>query len=151
MALNTSKSAFASTTRALWKCRCATPSLVRPFSSSISLRTDQATNADVDTDQTARPRWSYTPERLKGPGFSINVVKDPRRKVWKVNDDPKRLDSVYIRLLGRDGDKMLPDEIKWLAVTHKSFDYGRRGFNTKLAYFGECYVVVEHWSKTAFG
>jgi hypothetical protein len=43
---------------------------------------------------------------------------------------------MYNRLLGRDGEKMLPDEIKWLAVTHKSFDYGRRGFNTKLAYFG---------------
>jgi large subunit ribosomal protein L15 len=43
---------------------------------------------------------------------------------------------MYNRLLGRDGEKMLPEEIKWLAVTHKSFDYGRRGFNTKLAYFG---------------
>jgi large subunit ribosomal protein L15 len=73
---------------------------------------------------------------LKGPGFSINVAKDPRRKTWKVNEDPKRLDAMYNRLLGRDGDKMLPEEIKWLAVTHKSFDYGRRGYNTKLAYFG---------------
>lgn len=43
---------------------------------------------------------------------------------------------MYNRLLGREGDKMLPEEVKWLAVTHKSFDYGRRGFNTKLAYFG---------------
>lgn len=48
---------------------------------------------------------------------------------------------MYNRLLGRDGEKMLPEEIKWLAVTHKSFDYGRRGFNTKLAYFGRLYTV----------
>lgn len=133
MAMNTSRSAFASSTRALRQCRC-TPANLRPFSSTTPRRTEQATN--VDTEQSPRPRWSYTPERLKGPGFSINVVKDPRRKIWKVNEDPKRLDAMYNRLLGRDGEKMLPEEIKWLAVTHKSFDYGRRGFNTKLAYFG---------------
>jgi large subunit ribosomal protein L15 len=50
---------------------------------------------------------------------------------------------MYNRLLGRDGEKMLPDEIKWLAVTHKSFDYGRRGFNTKLAYFGMLQQATE--------
>lgn len=133
MALNTSRSAFASSSRTLRQYRC-TPSLLRPFSSTPISRSEPA--ADVDTDQSPRPRWSYTPERLKGPGFSINVVKDPRRKIWKVNEDPKRLDAMYNRLLGRDGEKMLPDEIKWLAVTHKSFDYGRRGYNTKLAYFG---------------
>ena len=133
MALNGSRSAFASSTRALRQCRC-TPSTLRPFSSTTISRTEHAT--EVDTEQSSRPRWSYTPERLKGPGFSINIVKDPRRKVWKVNEDPNRLDAMYNRLLGRDGEKMLPDEIKWLAVTHKSFDYGRRGYNTKLAYFG---------------
>ena len=73
---------------------------------------------------------------MKGPGFSINIVKDPRRKIWKVNEDPNRLDAMYNRLLGREGERMLSDEIKWLAVTHKSFDQGRRGFNTKLAYYG---------------
>lgn len=73
---------------------------------------------------------------MKGPGFSINVVKDPRRTVWHNNDDPAKLDAMYNRLLGSKGDRMLPDEIKWLAVTHKSFDQGRRGFNTRLAYFG---------------
>lgn len=31
---------------------------------------------------------------------------------------------------------MLSDEVKWLAVTHKSFDHGRRGFNDRLAYIG---------------
>jgi large subunit ribosomal protein L15 len=73
---------------------------------------------------------------MKGPGFSINVVKDPSRTVWSNNEDPAKLDAMYNRLLGSKGDRMLPDEIKWLAVTHKSFDQGRRGFNTRLAYFG---------------
>jgi hypothetical protein len=54
----------------------------------------------------------------------------------KVNEDPKRLDDAYIKMLGAGGDKMLGDEVKWLAVTHKSFDHGRRGFNDRLAYMG---------------
>ncbi len=73
---------------------------------------------------------------MKGPGFSINIVKNPARTIWSNNNDPAKLDAMYNRLLGTDGDRMLPDEIKWLAVTHKSFDQGRRGFNTRLAYFG---------------
>lgn len=31
----------------------------------------------------------------------------------------------------------MPEEIKWLAVTHKSFDHARRGFNDKLAFLGK--------------
>lgn len=41
-------------------------------------------------------------------------------------------------MLGEDGDKMLSEEVKWLAVTHKSFDQGRRGFNDRLAFVGAC-------------
>jgi large subunit ribosomal protein L15 len=96
--------------------------------------------SDASTSESYRPRWSYTPEKMKGPGFSINIVKDPRRKIWAVNEDPKKLDAMYNRLLGPNGDRVLPDEIKWLAVTHKSFDQGRRGFNTRLAYFGSSLV-----------
>jgi large subunit ribosomal protein L15 len=61
----------------------------------------------------------------------------PRRgEPWVVNEDPKRLDAVYERFLGPEGDKILTDETKWLAVTHKSFDHGRRGFNDRLSYLG---------------
>jgi large subunit ribosomal protein L15 len=56
--------------------------------------------------------------------------------MFKVNEDPKRVDDAYKRMLGADGDKMLSEEVKWLAVTHKSFDHGRRGFNDRLAYLG---------------
>lgn len=87
----------------------------------------------------ARPRWSYTPEAMKAP-FSPHRVKDPSRKVWSVNSDPKKLDQMYLRLLGSGGDKLLPDEIKWLAVTHKSFDQGRRGFNDRLAFLGTFFL-----------
>lgn len=53
-----------------------------------------------------------------------------------VNKDPEKLDRVYIKMLGRGGDGMLTDEVKWLAVTHKSFDHGRRGYNDRLAFLG---------------
>lgn len=55
---------------------------------------------------------------------------------YPVNEDPRRLDQFYIQVLGQNGNKMLTDEVKWLAVTHKSFDQGRRGYNDRLAFFG---------------
>jgi hypothetical protein len=39
-------------------------------------------------------------------------------------------------MLGPGGDKVLGDEVKWLAVTHKSFQHGKQGFNDRLAYLG---------------
>jgi large subunit ribosomal protein L15 len=65
--------------------------------------------------------------------------KDPRKAWTKVNEDPAKLDAMYIKLLGKGGDRVLPEEVKWLAVTHKSFDQGRRGFNDRLAFFGMDY------------
>ena len=53
-----------------------------------------------------------------------------------VNEDPEKLDRAYERMLGKDGHKLLTDEVKWLAVTHKSFDHGRRGYNDRLAFLG---------------
>lgn len=81
-----------------------------------------------------KPRWSYTPPTAKAP-FSLRF--NSKRPAFPVNSDPKVLDDFYIRMLGKDGDKVLSEEVKWLAVTHKSFDQGRRGFNDRLAYLGE--------------
>lgn len=81
------------------------------------------------------PRWSQTPAGMKAP-IQMDVAKKPENKVWAVNNDPKKLDDMYNRLLGPGGSKMLPEELKWLAVTHKSFDQGRRGFNDRLALMG---------------
>ena len=66
------------------------------------------------------------------------VSKPPPNKPsdYPVNEDPKVLDRVYVEVLGKNGDQVLTEEVKWLAVTHKSFDHGRRGYNDRLAYIG---------------
>ena len=53
-----------------------------------------------------------------------------------VNADPVKLDRVYRNVLGDSGADLLTEEVKWLAVTHKSFDHGRRGYNERLAFLG---------------
>lgn len=60
-----------------------------------------------------------------------------------MNEDPTKLDDALNGLLGKGGERLLPDELKWLAVTHKSFDQGRRGFNDRLAYLGRQIIVTE--------
>ncbi|KAA8646992.1 mitochondrial 54S ribosomal protein mL57 [Aspergillus tanneri] len=91
-------------------------------------------------DYAEKPRWSYTPPRAQAP-FSLRL--NSKRRDFPVNSDPKVLDQFYIRMLGNDGDKVLSDEVKWLAVTHKSFDQGRRGFNDRLAFLGKRIVQLQ--------
>jgi large subunit ribosomal protein L15 len=62
-------------------------------------------------------------------------IKNTEQK-WDCNSDPELLDRFYNKFLGRGGDQMLTEEVKWLAITHKSFDQGRRGFNDRLAFLG---------------
>ena len=59
-----------------------------------------------------------------------------RNNDFAVNEDPRLLDTTYVHVLGIEGDKMLTEEVKWLAVTHKSFDHGRRGYNDRLSFLG---------------
>lgn len=82
-----------------------------------------------------RPRWKYTPPGMRAP---ISLRSDPSTRSFKVNSDPQALDEYYIRMLGNGGEKMLSEEIKWQTVTHKSFDQGRRGYNSRLAFLGTC-------------
>jgi len=56
------------------------------------------------------------------------------RKHFAVNDDPKVLDAMYAKLFGKD--LGLSGDVKWQAVTHKSFDHGRQPFNSKLRFLG---------------
>jgi large subunit ribosomal protein L15 len=79
---------------------------------------------------------------MKAP-FSPSITKNPQNSVWAVNTDPQRLNNALNNLLGKGGEHLLPDELKWLAVTHKSFDQGRRGFNDRLAFLGRQIAVVE--------
>ena len=60
----------------------------------------------------------------------------PEGNEFPVNEDAGKLDEMYRRLLGENGEAMLSEEVKWLAVTHKSFDHGRRGFNDRLSLEG---------------
>lgn len=66
----------------------------------------------------------------------FRVRPTDKRSEWEVNSDPKRLNEFYARFLGVGGEEMLSEEAKWLAVTHKSFDQGRRGFNDRLSWYG---------------
>jgi large subunit ribosomal protein L15 len=95
---------------------------------------------EAQTPQESRPRYSYTPERMKAP-FSLKSLK-PHNE-WKVNSDPQILEEVYVRVLGEEGARLLTAEVKFLAVTHKSFDQGRRGFNDRLAFLGKRIVDLQ--------
>ncbi|KAK3954786.1 ribonuclease-III-like-domain-containing protein [Pseudoneurospora amorphoporcata] len=148
-ALTPSRSVFASTCKTVAQQCSRRPAAVqqlaavpvaRQVSSSSAVQQEQDASG---SSQQPRPRWSYTPERMRGPGFSLNLVKDPRRKQWMVNSDPTKLDAFYEAFLGQGGARMLSDETKWLAVTHKSFDYGRRGYNTRLAFLGRQIIALE--------
>lgn len=88
------------------------------------------------------PRWSYTPPTAKAP-FRLRDLKGTK-PLYKVNEDPAVLDEFYVRMLGNGGDKLLSEEVKWLAVTHKSFDQGRRGYNERLAFLGMKYFHQEN-------
>lgn len=88
---------------------------------------------DDNPKRNERPRWSYTPEALKMP---VRIRPTDPNKNWECNSDPKRLDRFYKNFLGPGGDKLLSDEVKWLAITHKSFEQGARGFNDRLAFLG---------------
>lgn len=107
--------------------RHATPLHLRP------LTTSSTRHEEMEVVRVRRPRWQQTPAAMVAP-FRLRP-RNPANE-YRVNEDPERLDEVYIRVLGSGGDKLLTEEVKWLAVTHKSFDHGRRGFNDRLAFFG---------------
>ena len=87
----------------------------------------------MEVDREDRPRWQSTPPNMTAP---VRSRPKPLNNDFRVNEDPRRLDQAYTQMLGSGGDKMLTEEVKWLAVTHKSFDHGRRGFNDRLAFLG---------------
>lgn len=142
MALSTSRSAARLPQHALRACSraIAAPASSRPAAAVVASRPFSTSPAALSETAEAPasgslPRWAQTPERMKAP-FSPHITKDPARSRWKVNEDPKKLDRALFQFLGPEGERLLPDELKWLAVTHKSFDQGRRGFNDRLAFLG---------------
>lgn len=98
----------------------------------VSTTGSRSLEMEVDSDNP--PRWSQTPPGLKAP---VRIRPARIAQPLKINKDQRKLDAFYTGFLGRGGDKMLSEETKWLAVTNKSFDAGRRGFNDRLAFFGQ--------------
>ncbi|KAF3479763.1 RNase III domain-containing protein [Arthroderma uncinatum] len=120
------------------------PRFLLPFcsqSQSSSRRRISSTHApqEQQTVSAPTPRWQQTPPAMKAPVR----LRTSSREEFKVNSDPAVLDNFYVRVLGQDGDKLLSEEVKWQAVTHKSFDQGRRGFNDRLAYFGKQVIMLQ--------
>lgn len=107
-------------------------------SSSAAVTTDDPSQSPRAPRVSLPPRWAATPEAMKAP-----VRTRPTKPGWKpfeCNNSPEKLDAMYSKFLGKTGPKMLSDETKWLAVTHKSFDFGRRGFNDRLSFLGMTYA-----------
>ncbi|KAL4787845.1 ribonuclease-III-like-domain-containing protein [Aspergillus varians] len=121
-------------------CRILVSPGPAPVALPLSRRNLSTPAEQPPVDYADKPRWSYTPPRTKAP-FSIRF--DTKRREFPVNTDPKLLDRFYVRFFGDGGDKILSDEVKWLAVTHKSFDQGRRGFNDRLAFLGKRIVQLQ--------
>ncbi|OJD32961.1 rnase iii domain protein [Diplodia corticola] len=116
-----------------------------PSTTDIASARHYATPAQIhDTkpapDPVDVPRWKQTPRAMTAP-IRLRPVKPGNE--WTVNEDPRKLDDAYTRMLGKSADTFLSEEIKWLAVTHKSFDHGRRGFNDRLAYLGKRIVELQ--------
>ncbi|KAK5133918.1 hypothetical protein LTR08_007147 [Meristemomyces frigidus] len=118
---------------------------------SVNSTTTRAFSASVSPQQLPSPdlpRWQQTPPAMAMP---LRLRPRPNQPVWRVNTRQEPLDEMYDRFVGRVGEAakgqegisgtrgrdMLPEEVKWLAVTHKSFDHGRQGFNDRLAFLGK--------------
>lgn len=76
-----------------------------------------------------------TPQEMRAP-FSVNPPN--ANDDFPVNEDPEMLDRTLEAVLGASvrGNAVLEEEVKWIVVTHKSFDHGRRGMNDRLAFLG---------------
>ena len=122
--------------------------LHRPLHTTTSVppaRSFSTTSARPVVPQQGTPRWMYTPPHMTAP---VSLKKNSPDNVWRVNESQARLDDFYARLLGEGGPALLTDEVKWLAVTHKSFDQGRRGYNDRLAFLG---TFVRRWRRCNVG
>ncbi|EHA52004.1 hypothetical protein MGG_05970 [Pyricularia oryzae 70-15] len=142
MAFNSARCGLSTSTRVLR--RCSAPLLSRPFSQSLARQvTTAAEVADEQPVNSNLPRWAKTPERMKST-VPLGEMRNPsNRQFYQVNESQARLDQFYNSFLGRDGEMMLGDEAKWLSVTHKSYDQGRRGFNSRLALHGKQVLRLE--------
>ncbi|KAK1055876.1 hypothetical protein LTR74_015363 [Friedmanniomyces endolithicus] len=125
-----------------------------PGASRAGLRTFTTTAAHQSAPAQDQPRWKQTPPAMK---MAFRLRPRPNQPEWKVNDQQAPLDEMYDSFVGQAGEAakgqtgvestkgrdLLPEEVKWLAITHKSFDHGRRGFNDRLAFLGKRIVYLQ--------
>ena len=122
-------------------CQCASllsnqtrlPKSARTLTTSSRRREEKEKYGNRGRELRTGPRWESTPPRMIAP---VRSKPPTPNDDYPVNTNPRLLDKVYNQVLGRGGFQMLTEEVKWLAVTHKSFDHGRRGFNDRLALLG---------------
>lgn len=121
--------------RASKKCSFASFPLPQPIlsPSSRAFNTCRPNQDEHIAEQSEPERWRETPPRMTAPFRSRPLIFG---NYFRINKDPERLNQFYVDMLGENGDRMLTDEVKWLAVTHKSFDHGRRGYNERLGFLG---------------
>lgn len=122
-------------------CACtfvSSPYLPSPNQSSRTFGTSLSPLDDLPNRVRDQPRWQSPPPRMVAPGPRLRNNQNE----FSVNENPETLDRVLNKVLGKGGNQMLTEDVKWLAVTHKSFDHGRRGFNDRLAFFG-----MRTWAK----
>lgn len=118
-------------------CQCAnisaTPSSLRHPSRGLATSITRQDEYSAPSEE--RPRWQGAPERMYAP---VRIPKNYARPsdIFPVNTSSSVLNEAYVNILGNGGDEVLTEEVKWLAVTHKSFDHGRRGYNDRLSVLG---------------
>jgi len=123
--------------RAPSSCQCVnisgTPPRLRHPSQGIA--TSSICRDEYAAPPEERPRWQGAPERMYAP---VRITKNyaTPSDIFQVNTSSSVLNEAYVKVLGNGGDEVLTEEVKWLAVTHKSFDHGRRGYNDRLALLG---------------
>lgn len=108
--------------------------------SARALSTESSDQYEPQAGTQGRPCWAATPPRMTAPVRSKPPVLGNE---FPINESQELLDEVFDNVLGRKGHEMLPKEAMWLAVTHKSFDHGKRGYNDRLAFFGLIQTTYE--------
>lgn len=108
--------------------------------SSRALSTESSDQDEQQAEIPRYPRWLVTPPRMIAPVRSKPPVPN---NDFHINQSQQILDKAFGKVLGKNGHRMLPQEVMWLAVTHKSFDHGKRGYNDRLAFFGMIYSPHE--------
>nr|POE65638.1 hypothetical protein CFP56_58744 [Quercus suber] len=147
--LTTSHTAMAPS-RAPFICATCCKSLAKPSSLTPTHAFSTSSTRHQRTRDTASaaedsPRWMKVPHRMRMP---LRLRPEPKGPVWKVNTEQEPVDEMYDKFLHKSGGRMegrtvLPDEIKWLALTHKSFEHGAMGNSDRLAFLGKRIVDLQ--------